>query len=464
MKIKSLYIFCAAACCAAFASCEQESTIGPSLVTGDTNIYIDSLFNISGNAVRNSVMNAKSTSQLLGHIYVPEYGDLKCSFLSMMMPAADINVPDSIGVERIDSINLKLMAYKNYIVGDTLMPQQLTVYPLTRTLSTNIKSDFNPEGYYDKNTPLGKKNYTASALGKKDTLINASALFLNVKMPQQLGKTLFSSWRNNPETFRTPENLQSVFRGIYVDPSFGRGCMINISATTFTDYYYTLANRTTVEDGNAVTRQIRLTDSINMLYTGPEVVSSNIISFTPSEKLQERVAQGNAIVASPAGYNVEITFPAKEIADRYNEGKYNLSVVNNLILSIPGKTVSNDFGLLPAPTLLMVKTKDAETFFDEFKVPDNIESFYGTYDEKTGLYTFSSMRQYIINMIDSGSISEEDCRFTLIPISIDTETSIYDPNKIYVTKCVPYLMRPTLTELDMEKAKVKFTYSTQKIM
>ena len=116
----------------------------------------------------------------------------------------------------------------------------------------------------------------------------------------------------------------------------------------------------------------------------------------------------------------------------------------------------------------MVKKSEREAFFNENKIPDGINSFYASYDSEKGNYQFSSMRTYFLNVLESEQSGEldydEDSEFTLVPVNITTETvTNYNTTTIYVTKCHPYLTRPTMTDLKMDKAVICFTYSSQRI-
>ena len=78
------------------------------------------------------------------------------------------------------------------------------------------------------------------------------------------------------------------------------------------------------------------------------------------------------------------------------------------------------------------------------------------------------MRSYFLQILESEkkgeTIDDEDMEFTLVPVAITTETvENYNSSVVYVTRCQPYLTKPTMTELEMDKATICFTYSTQQI-
>ena len=51
-----------------------------------------------------------------------------------------------------------------------------------------------------------------------------------------------------------------------------------------------------------------------------------------------------------------------------------------------------------------------------------------------------------------------------MPVSITKETvENYSGTTTYVTRCQPYLEKPTMTILDTDKSVICFTYAVQKI-
>lgn len=110
----------------------------------------------------------------------------------------------------------------------------------------------------------------------------------------------------------------------------------------------------------------------------------------------------------------------------------------------------------------MVKTGEISDFFKENRVPDNKTCFWGSYDDSTGSYIFTSMRTYIVELMKNGrNVDSKDTDFTLIPVSVTTETNVR--KEVVVTKCTPYLAKPVMGEINLKDAKVKFTFSTQHI-
>lgn len=451
-----------------FSSCQDDiSDIGNSLTRDEVVITIDSVgFRLSGKSVAAPVIDARSTTNMIGEIDVPEYGRLKCSFVARLLSATNMNVPDSIPVDSVCGFQMKLTVPRSSVTGDSLAPQKLQVYELTKQLPDSITNAFDPTGYYTPESLLGTKSYTASAAGITDTKwVNASQIKIPVDLSKDKGVEIFKRYRENPETFSWPATFAKYFPGVYVDNNFGRGCVMSISQANFNILYKVGVKETSYnkEDSTYHTVIVTRIDTVTVFATAPEVLSSNNISLRPSSMVTDAVDRGEVIIQSPAGYNATVRFPAQEIIDKYREQSGNLSVINNLSLSIPAVAPDNDFGIGVPPSLLMVKTSEMKEFFEKNKIPDDKTSFWANYSDKTKSYAFSSMRDYIVELIEQGNeVDPEDMEFTLVPVLITTETDGSGSGS-YVTACTPYQVRPAFARLDMEKAEIRFTFSRQQI-
>ena len=71
----------------AFASCDETSEIGSSIVDDQVDVVIDSVFVITGSSQENNIQYARTSNQLLGTIQADGYGDLSSDFITQLMPA-----------------------------------------------------------------------------------------------------------------------------------------------------------------------------------------------------------------------------------------------------------------------------------------------------------------------------------------------------------------------------------------
>lgn len=453
------------ACVLALASCDDEvSQIGNSLIQGEADIRVDSTFRLTGASVATPVFDTRSTTNLLGTIDLPEYGRLSASYVARLMSASIFPVPDSIGINRIDSVKLTLTVNRGDITGDSVAPQQVTIYRLDRQLPDNINSAFDPVGYYDASSPIGIKSYTLSLLAAKDSVFYDSKKPINVsvKLPDEWAKEIALAYKNNPDLFAWPQNFSARYPGIYVKPSFGRGCIANVATTQVRLFYhYTGTAYKTESDGNFKPYPIEVKDSVAVFAVAPEALSSNNLTFEPSQSLKARINAGEVVMASPVGYNVRINFPLRNIIKTYKAAQGGFASVNALTMRLPAQGIENDGGLGMPPYLLMVRTNELASFFANNKLPDNKTSFWATYSSITGCYSFTGLRDYMISKLD-GNVDEADEDFTLVPVMIAEEIQEYYGTAI-VTSCVPYMTRPTLTIFDLNKARIALTFSTQTI-
>ena len=446
-------------------SCNDDvSGIGGSLAEGEIGITVDSAFTVSGSPVYVPEFDARSGTLLLGNLKCPEYGTLESSFVARLMPASSLDVPDTITEQQVDSMKLKLHYRKGAFTGDSITPMQLKVFRLTRQLPSDIKSSFDPKGYYDSSAPLGVKSYAATALGMKDSLLNRDNYgHIQVRLPLALAREIFKAYRTNPEVFQWPSEFAKYFPGIYVQNSFGSGNVVNITVAEIATYYRTHKMVTEVVDGVGVNKYVVARDSVTLLSTAPEVLSSNVLRYNPSPAVKSLAENGEALITAPGGYMTRISFPAQAILDRYWKSDFNLAVINNLVFTVPAEEISNSYGITPPPYLLMVKTKDLDSFFAENRTPDSKSSFWATYDTATKQYTFTSMREYIVGLMKKGaSVEPEDADFTILAVNIVNSELVNNQGTI-VTKCVPFLLRPAMCRLNLDEAKVKFTFSSQYI-
>lgn len=253
-----------------------------------------------------------------------------------------------------------------------------------------------------------------------------------------------------------------------MEQNFGNGCIGVISSMKFFTYWHYMRQVYQKKDDDSGEYHYVPTltrDSVCLFSSQPEVLSANKVTYKVSDYLKKLANSGKAIITTPGGYYVNVKFPAQEIIDKYDKDLYSIAVVSKLSFEIPAEAVENDYGLDAAPHLLMVKSSEREAFFRDNKIPDGKTSFYAPYNTESKSYTFSGMREYILELIDSGkAVDPADMEFSLVPVVVSTEeVPGYTSTTTYVTRCAPYIGRPTVTQLDTDKAIVCFTYSRQTI-
>lgn len=450
-------------------SCDDTSPVGESLIDNNVEIVVDSTFTVTGHSVVNDEVRSRTIVQLLGRIDAKGYGSLSSDVVTQFISSEKLETT-GVTENSIDSIRLVLGMPKGSFVGDSVVPMGLEVYPLTKQLPSPIYSTFDPKGYYDESKKWGSAIYaatTANLTGVYDK--DDDYRYINVDLPLEFGKNLFNKYKESPETFQTPAAFAKWFPGLYIKNTFGSGRMINVVSTFIRLFYRQTVPLT------GTTRDTTYNRVSTYLAVSPEIITNNNIKYSRSAELVKQVEAGKNILAAPIGYDVEFNFPAREIIDKFKASGTPMSVVNYLTMSIPAKKIANDYGILPPTYILMVKKSYKDKFFAKATLPDNINSFYATYSETTGTYDFSSMKSYIIDLIEKGEVKPEDTEFVITPVTVtfsqsqDYSSSIYyyyygynTSSQATVESVIPYVLTPVMCTLDIENAKIKFTHSQQK--
>ena len=440
-------------------SCTDE-TIGTSLTDTRSAIIEDSSFVLTGHSVLNQRVQARTSTQLVGLLKADGYGTLSSEVVTQFIPAALI---DTMGVssEMIDSCRLMLAITGDGFTGDSKPPMRLKVYRLNKQLPSPLYSDFDPTGYYDEDDLLGSTAYSplsTTTVYQESSGQTYSYEAVFVPMPVSLARDIQNEYRQHPETFSSPSAFAKFFPGIYIKNSYGSGRVMNFNRTEFQVFF---RKATTNLNGNDTITENRST----YMAATPETLQDNIITMEVDADIEQRIADGQAIIVAPAGYEVQLRFPIQEIIDsfRANVGD-DLGVINKLELTLPVENIATAYNIDPPTNLLMVKTSKKDKFIASDSLTNNKDSFYATYSSTKRAYVFNGLRDYIVNIINNqgGIASEDDINLTVTPVDITTFTSqasYYTSSQTVVTKIAPQVSEPAITRLRLDKAKVKITYS-----
>lgn len=466
---KSLFVLLTALVVALGFSCCTDETIGPSISDVKSAVITDSGFVLTGKSVRNEHLRSRSAIQLLGDVDAGGYGHLTSDVVAQFMPSTSI---DTVGVrggaEWIDSCFITMRVSSGAFTGDSLAPMRMDVYELNQPLPSPIYTDFIPTGYYNAGDLMGSVTYSASkSMLKTETLANGSTTTfyeINVPVSVDYARNIFNQFKNNPATFSTPGEFAKFFPGIYITNSYGQGRVMNFYDIEFVTYFRKYEKLSETND--------TIYDGVQQSYMAvtPEVIYNNNIHLDPSESIETMVYNGEAIVMGPAGYEVSATFPIQEIVDKFqNDTKDALGVINYLTLELPVEAVTNQYNIAPPKYLLMVKESYRDKFFDKDSLTNNKDAFYAEYDEESKSYTFSGLRDYLLDIINNkgGIASESDSKFIIMPIDVtlfsNTSSSYYYTTTAseVVTKIAPSISKPCLARLKLDKSIITLVYSKQ---
>lgn len=455
MKLFKISLLIIPAALIALSSCESDSEMGNSLINDKVEIIMDSSFTVTGKTVDINKVVSRTATQLLGAINAKQFGALKSDFVAEFMPPQTIDV-NGVSVETIDSIKLVMKIPKGSFVGDSLIPMGLKVFKLSKQLPSPIYSDFDPSGYYSPSDLIASKVYTASAVSNSDTIAKQAYRTIDVMLPLSLGKQLYQKYIDEPSIFADPTQFAKFFPGFYVANSYGEGRISKISETKIQFFYH---KNTKIKE-----KDTTIYTSANYFAVTPEVISNNNMRLSLDNNISELEKAGKSLIVAPIGKEVEITFPTKDILAKFNEKHNTLRVVNSLFFEVPAQAISNHYKIAPPAYLLLVLKSKKEEFFSSRSINDDKTSFYAAYNASTHSYTFSNMREYIINMIDKDEITDEDIDFVICPVSVTTETinsSSTSTGTTYTTAICPYVEKPAMAILNLNKAKVRFTFTRQ---
>lgn len=459
MRFKHIPAIAALAVAATFTSCDDETSIGSSLVQADNEIIIEEDFHVTGHSVINDRVQSRTPMLLIGSIDAKDYGNFSSDFVTQFMPVASIDTTLT-AASAIDSVKLLMMFQPGSFVGDSVIPMGIDVYRLNKGLKAPIFSDFNPQSYYDPSQKLGSAIYAASDLEMPDSVKKLGYRAIYVDMPLSLGRELYDLYQEDPAVYNNPAAFAEHFPGIYVKNSYGSGRVTQIGATLIQLFYH-------FDTKNSAGRDTTYNYTGNFYSATPEVLSNNNIDYTIAPQLISRMEAGEQLIVAPAGLEVEMEFPLKEIISYYRQNSARLSVINSLTFSIPTSKIANTYGINPPSQLLMVLKKDKASFFENGDVTNGITSFYAAYNEATDSYDFTSLRQYILDALErEDEITADDYTFVLTPVTVDVETvynSYTGGQTSYVKSIIPYVQQPAMIRLLLDKSKIKFTFTNQNL-
>lgn len=434
------------------AACESNSSIGSSLLGDQVEIIVDSSFVITGESKAELRVQPRTVDQLLGAIDVPGFGRIASSAVCQFVPTIELDTANFKAAD-IDTVLLNLRYNTGNYIGDSLAPMGLTVYPLTELLPDTLTSGFNPAGYYDADKILGSTVYITSTYG----ITNPGATqTVAVELPVEFGRYIFNQFIANPANFASGKVFtNNVFKGFYLESSYGTGRLTHVGRTTLTMHFW----KTQYNEDKKKNDTISQTHEYMMV--APEVINNNDISLTLAPDIISDVNAGKVMMTAPTGYYAALDIPVDDVLASYRRGTSGLTTLNTVSLAIPVDTIATGMGVAAPDYVLLVREDKKDEFFAENMLPDNETSFYAPYTK--GKYTFNGFGEYVASLLDKESVDEADCRFCLVPVQINFEldASSYQQSTI-VSEVLPYVSTPVAGIVDTEAAKLILTYSRQK--
>lgn len=332
-------------------------------------------------------------------------------------------IEDSEGnvIGNIHTIELYLW-YDSYF-GDSLTASRLSVYELNKNLETSdaYYTNINPKEYYDQETEkslLGTKAYTAVDLSVSDSIRNLSTYSPSVHISfkdeavKRIGagiiQAAYKAGANlDNETFR------KIFRGIYVENDYGDGTILYINQVQMNVVYKCYAVDTLT--GSILTRNVvhegETTDSTyygyRMFTSTREVIQANRL-HNDDAYIQKCIDDPNCTyIKSPAGIFTQVTLPIGKIAEELQG-----DTLNAVKLSIPiyNETNNRNSGMSVPRSVLLIRKKHKDTFFEKNQLSDGITSVLFDNSSTTGNfteYTYNNITQLVNNCLADRKIASQ---------------------------------------------------------
>lgn len=426
------------------SACESDEfnygAPGASIVDVNTSIVVDSGFTAALSTIPNDAVLSRTTTQLLGAIEDKGYGTLRAGFFAQMFPSSKLEtgiVPDS--------MKMQLVFSKNGFVGDSVAPIGFDVYELGQQLKAPVYSN----AELKLGQKLGSGIFTAVGSSISSDIAANPYRFTYANFTPEFQQRVLKLLQN-PDYNGNPLKFQQEFPGFYVKHSFGSGRVTRIDECRVILYFHKRY------EGDSISKHYTY-----VMAMAPELVSGSNINL----QLAKNVAANKAVVVTPAGTDVEMQMPLKQLVERVNHAtKDSLVVVNKLTLKIPAAELTSVNGLTAPGNLLLVKKGKKAEFFENNQLPNDSTSFLGVLDRTTMTYTFDDMRKYLTNAVAKGN-PEEFEPFIITPVTpvLDSGNTEYFSGTSSTTTTIsgltPMVSRPSMVEL--KGAKIILTYSRQ---
>ncbi|MDR0892328.1 MAG: DUF4270 domain-containing protein [Mediterranea sp.] len=304
--------------------------------------------------------------------------------------------------------------YSTYF-GDSLSACRLSVYEISKQALKEQDAhytDINPSDYYDKaNDLLGSKAYTAVDMSVSDSVRSLStympsvSLRLNNDKAQELGDRLFQAAMKDGSNLYQ-DFTKDVFKGIYVKSDYGDGTVLYVSQiqldVAFVNYVtdsITGVKLKTVANKDSVRFDGRSFNSTR------EVIQANQLK-NDKEAIQKCIDNPDyTYLKSPAGIFTEATLPVSQIAEELKGDTLNAV---KLVFPAYYESTSKKFGMTAPTSVLLLKKKDKDSFFESNKVYDNITSFVATATAPVTSYTFSNITGLVNSCLSDRDAAEKE--------------------------------------------------------
>lgn len=404
MKVK--YLLVALLALTFFGCDENTGSLGLGIFPdGDQNINGRSAkFSVTTESTLSGAVYAKTSIGYVGKFSDPMFGFYECSFLAQLYCPEGITFPSVYnkdtnpkGIMAGDSIHTaELVLYYSKYFGDSLNACRMSVYELNTDLNVkdfNYYTDIKAEEY--KGDFLARKAYTAVDLSLSDSIRNDEDFVPYVRLTsdkiKELGKEIYEESKQHPLDF---ERFKNILKGIYVKSDYGDGTILYVDQINLN-----VAFRVHATDslGNVIQKkngQDSLYYTTRTFATTREVIQANQIT-NDKDLLQNKVDEAkHTYLKTPAGIFTRANLPLNKIAEELKNDT--ISGVK-LTFTSYNQPIVDAFSMKAPTTILLLREKDKDTFFEDNKLSDNITSYITTQEYKSGLnqYIFPNLARLV---------------------------------------------------------------------
>lgn len=397
----------------ALSACNDETLdIGNTLTDETDRLTVSSAdYNVSTKTVLADSILLRSSYCYLGKVRDPETGAyITSEFMTQFSLLEAFGLPDQDkvvgrynGMAAADSCRIDLYMAKPTGVTDTLAAMKIRISELVRPMEENRRyySNFDPiaEGYVREGGLIMDKMFSYADLTLTDSVRRESSKYYNsidVRLNKpytdrngvtynNYGTYFMQQYYQHPEYFKNSYSfIHNVCPGFFFSVLDGEGLYTEIPEMCIRVYY-----RVNVKDS--------IVNSGVTLAGTEEVLQTTKIS-NEKESLN-RLTNDNTCtyVKAPAGLYTEVTLPVDEIFNGHDTDSI-------MTAKISFQRINNDFegNAFKVPTYMLMVPKDSvSTFFEKKKSPDNLTTFYTTFQSGTNQYAFSNISSLVTKMANS---------------------------------------------------------------
>lgn len=199
-----------------FVSCEKKAIqFGSQFVNNDyTQITeTDTITPVISTVYIDSFVTSNSGVGLIGNTVDPEFGAFTSSAY-FQLGAPSFSVTSTQYNDAIyDSIALYAKLTKGLWYGDTTKPVKINVYQLNEqiTIPNNGSSLYNTNSFATNATPLASYSFTI-----KPNALDSTNDTLIIRLPDALGKDLFSKLQNSDVNIQSSDQFVNYFKGLKI--------------------------------------------------------------------------------------------------------------------------------------------------------------------------------------------------------------------------------------------------------